>query len=338
MISELREIRGMYYANINTISYYVLLIFQFIYIRQKKKFPDFCVESVQNFLGTRSHNLVGTLVEDNRWYKKLFGKLISFFSTDFWIALEIYLMAAYIQYNGVFNRPFGYKVGTGANYFALLFINGSIYILTCIVIGLNPLKQMDWATPAYPLALIIAKIACHCEGCCWGIAWEHGVYNYRTERYEVPIQLIEAFWALLIFIFMMLYKKKAKRGTLFPLYLILFSGTRFFSEFLRREENVLGPLKVYHILCIVGVAVGIVLLLIVNKFGDKIDAHFDKHYRGVIGVAVQKIRGVREDGTYTEAGAKRAEKINEIVEKIKTKVKAYKKKREIRKRKGRIKF
>ena len=73
----------------------------------KKNFPSFCVQGIQNFLGARSSNLVGTLAEDNRWYKKLSARVISFLSKDFWLLLEIYLMASYIQYNGIYNKSFG---------------------------------------------------------------------------------------------------------------------------------------------------------------------------------------------------------------------------------------
>lgn len=339
MISAIHEVRNACYGNINTLAFYVLLIYQLIQFRQKRIIPSFCVDGVQKcFTGINQH-FFGTVSQELPWYKKVSNKILSFLSKDyFWIILEIYIMANFIQYNGVFNKSFGKSVGTGANYFALLFFNGALYILYCCVVGINPLKQLDWAAPSYPLALIFAKIACFCAGCCWGIEWEHGLYNYRTERYEVSTQLIEMSLALLIFIFMMLYKKKAKRGTLFPIYLIVYCGTRFFSEFLRREENVLGPFKMYHILCVIGIVVGIVLLLVVKIFGDKIDAHFDKNYRGVIGVIVKKVKGIEDDGTYTEQGKIRAEKIKEIKEKHKKKIEKAKKRRKIRKRKAQIKF
>lgn len=332
MFGITRELRNAYYVNFNDISLFVLLIYQYLYFRQKRDIPSFCVEAVQRFFQRIYQKFIGSLPEETSRVKLLFSKVLNFLSKDYlWLIIEIALMGALIQYYGVFNRPFGKLVGTGANYFALLFINGTLYVLYCCIVGINPLKQLDWATPSYPLALIFSKIGCFCGGCCWGVEWEHGLYSYRNERYEVPTQLIEAFLALAIFIFMMFYKKKAKKGTLFPTYLILYCSTRFFSEFLRREVNVLGPLKVYHILCIIGVIVGIVLLIVVKKYGDKIDAHFDKNYRGVIGSAVRKIRKIEDDGTYTEEGRIRAEKNKRKIEKAK-------KKRAVRKRKAQIKF
>lgn len=332
MLGITRELRDAYYANFNTIATFILLIYQYLHFKQKRDIPSFFVEGIQRFFQRIYQKFLGSLPEETSRVKMLFSKVLNFLSKDYlWLIFEIAIMATLIQYNGVFNRSFGKLVGTGANYFALLFINGAIYILYCCIVGINPLKQLDWIAPSYPLALIFSKFACFYAGCCWGFEWEKGLYSYRNEEYEFPVQLIEIFWALAIFIFMMFYKKKAKEGTLFPTYLILFSGTRFFSEFLRYEENVWGPLKTYHILCIIGVIVGIVLLIVVKKFGDKIDAHFDKNYRGVIGLTVRKIRKIEDDGTYTEEGRIRAEKIKRKIEKAK-------KKRAVRKRKAQIKF
>lgn len=332
MLGITRELRDAYYANFNSIATVILLIYQFLHFRQKRGIPSFCVGRIQQFFQRIHQNFFGSLPEEIPWYKKVFNNVLNFLSKDYlWLILEIVIMAALIQNNGVFNSSFGKLVGTGANYFALLFVNGAIYILYCCIVGINPLKQLDWATPSYPLALIFVKFACFAAGCCYGIEWEHGLYSYRNEKYEFPVQLIELFWALAIFIFMMLYKKKAKTGTLFPIYLILYSSTRFFSEFLRREDNVLGILKVYHILCIIGVVVGVIGLIIVNKYGSIINAHFEKNYRGVIGTITRKIKMVEDDDTPSEL-------TKEKYEAVKAKKEKAKKRKEVRKRKGRIKF
>ena len=102
--------------------------------------------------------------------------------------------------------------------------------------------------------------------------------NYHYEagpKREFPSQLLEAALALIIFIFLMWYRKKAKEGTLFPVYVILYSATRFFSEFTRCDPDVFGILKTYHILCIIGVVIGIIELLVVLKFSDRIRPLFN---------------------------------------------------------------
>ena len=125
---------------------------------------------------------------------------------------------------------------------------------------------MDLITPAYSLRLIVVKLACFCQGCCSGMECSWGVYYPSDDAVLFPSQLLEAFVSLIIFVFLMVYRKKAKEGTLFPIYLIIYSATRFFTEFTRIEDEVFGILKTYHILCLVGIFVGIIWHVIVKKY------------------------------------------------------------------------
>lgn len=203
-----------------------------------------------------------------------------FAKTTFWTIIEIFIISC-VQYfpSAFFNLKLGSLLKTGANYFGLIYFIPLVLFLFCYIVSINPFKQMDLITPAYPLALIFAKLACFCDGCCGGFECSWGMANYHyssVPQKEFPTQLVESGLGLAIFIFLILYKKKAKEGTLFPIYLITYSGTRFFSEFTSNDPNVFGILKVYHILCIVGVIVGIIELLIVLKFAGKITPLFDR--------------------------------------------------------------
>ena len=246
------------YAFFGTIGTYVLILFNLLQYRQKKEFLSLYSQSVLSYVDKKVPRM-----------KFLAGILLTL--------LELRIIS-YVQYNvpATFNRPFGDLVGTAANYFGLLFPAPFILLLFCILMRIEPLKQIDLITPAYPLALVFAKIACFCAGCCRGIECSFGLYNHSVESglVEFPVQLVEAGLALAIFIFLMYWRKKAKPGTMFPTYLILFSGTRFFSEFLRCEPEVFWIFKTYHILCIIGVIVGVAELFLVLKFGDKI-SQFD---------------------------------------------------------------
>lgn len=199
---------------------------------------------------------------------------------NFWTVIEIYIISCVqILPSAFLNTKLSELLETGANYFGLLLFIPFFLLPLFYVISINPLKQMDLITPAYPLALIFTKLACFCHGCCGGIECFWGLTNYINESNpvkEFPVQLVEAGLGLIIFIFIMLYKKKAKEGTLFPIYVIAYSATRFFSEFMRKEPNVLGMLKTYHILCIVGVIVGAIELLVVLKYAEKIRLVFNR--------------------------------------------------------------
>ena len=252
------------YDALGSLSSIIIYLFNILQYKRKKNLQSYSTQYLQNF-----------------FYKLKPGSKINILAFPIiWIILEIALFS-YVQYEltGFVNRTFGDMVGTGANYFGKLYHIPFLLVAICILFWVDPLKQIDLITPAYPLALVIAKLACFCQGCCRGIEWAGGLYNHSSERYEFPVQLVEAGLALLIFIFLMFWRDKAKPGTMFPTYLILYSATRFFSEFLRHEENVFGILKTYHILCIIGVIVGIVELLIALKFGKDIsDLFSETHY------------------------------------------------------------
>lgn len=174
-------------------------------------------------------------------------------TTAFWTILEIVLITAAQYFSAAyFNVAFGELVNTGANYFGLVFFAPVLVALVCLVLRIDLLAQMDIITPAYPLALIFVKIACYSANCCKGVAWIDGF----SRPIIIPVQLIESAAALLIFVFLMLCKDKMKKGTVFPIYLMVYSGIRFFTEFFRCEPKVFLGLRTYQLLCLVGIVVG----------------------------------------------------------------------------------
>lgn len=61
------------------------------------------------------------------------------------------------------------------------------------------------------------------------------------------------------------------------MYMITYSATRFFVEFVKAAHpNVLGPLNMYHLMCMTGIIIGLLLLLVVKLYGDTIYAFFEK--------------------------------------------------------------
>lgn len=192
-------------------------------------------------------------------------------SVGFWTVIEIIVFSA-VQYLPVMylNTAFGELMNTGANYFGLIFFAPLLVVAFCFLVKVNPLAQLDLITPAYPLALIFVKIICFTDGCCRGVRWIYGFYNPTSRLIEFPVQLLESAAALLLFVFLLLCRKKFKKGTAFPIYLISYSAIRFFTEFLRVEPAVFMGLKTYQILCIVGVVVGILEYFIACKYNSRL--------------------------------------------------------------------
>lgn len=144
------------------------------------------------------------------------------------------------------------------NYFGFAIFAPIIFVIFCKLISLDCWGYLDAFTPGYAISLVFFKMACFSYGCCEGINRFFTLYYPERNQYQFPIQLLECLVAVCIFFFLLYYRKKAKRGTMYPIFLVLYSGTRFFTEFLRVEPNIFGPLKAYHIWCVIGVVVGLV--------------------------------------------------------------------------------
>ena len=167
----------------------------------------------------------------------------------------------------------GNLLGTGANYYGMIIAMPVLLPLLCWIIGVDPFRQIDLITPAYPLALFFMKLGCFCAGCCYGIPCEFYFFNLKFDA--IPMQLVEAGIALLLFFFLLAYKRKAAAGTLLPVYTTLYSTIRFFTEFFRGESNVLWCFKVYHFLCLTGIILGAVQLVILRKYRHNIQHIFE---------------------------------------------------------------
>jgi len=258
----MNSLLGLYrnlYSPLGTISFFVLLIFNLSQIKYKKLMLCKISKLLQKYF-SKSNNTISKMLSSNTF-----------------LAIVETIIISIVQYLPIsfLNFEFGELVGTGANYFGLILFIPYILLLFCFLIQIHPLKQIDLITPAFPLALTISKLACFFTGCCRGIPTNFlGLYNHNSGLIEFPVQLLEAGIAFLIFIFLMFFIKKAKIGTIFPTYLIIYSATRFFSEFLRCEPNVFLGLKTYQLLCIIGIVIGIIELILVNKFRNKINNKF----------------------------------------------------------------
>lgn len=252
------NIRLLYYDIFGNISFVLFIIYNLTRYKEKK------------FLMSNLSSIIRSFFERKH--------IIVLSSITFWVVLETILISCVQSLPRAFlNWEFGKLVNTGANYFGLLYFIFFILFIYCTLIWVDPLKQIDMITPAFPLALIFVKIACFSAGCCHGVEWKYGLYNNAFDRVEFPVQLLEAALSLFIFIFLMLLRKKVKEGTMFPIYLIVYSATRFFSEFFRGEESVVWILKRYHILCIIGVILGIIEYIVVKKYGERISNYFKNH-------------------------------------------------------------
>lgn len=258
-----KDTRELIYSLAAIVAIIVLFIYNFTQIKLKKQNMSWA----SKYIGSRLLRKDGSVFECD-FSKK--GIIL--------VIIETIICTVFAYLPAALNFPFGKLVGTGANYFALLYSIPFFMMVMGFALWLNPLKQADISVPGIPLALVFTKIACFTSGCCNGLWWPAGPWNYSTERNEIPIQLIEAAVAFGLFVFLLWYRKTAKTGTVLPVYTILYSAIRFVTEFWRGEILVLGPFRLYHLFCLIGVIVGVIEYVLVKKYGDKISLYFDNTF------------------------------------------------------------
>ena len=252
----------MLYNPINTIAELSMILLMFLFIREYKAFCTFPV-------------LIGRYMHKNEKKNPLF--------LSFLVAVEIivYFMLCFALSKFIIPYISALFLGDRSdNFFLFIFVIPiAFFIFSSILFRLPPLKFWDFTVPSVNLALILFKIACFCAGCCYGIGYDGplSVFNCKNNRNELPIQLIEAGEAVIILIILFILKKRKKKvGTMYPTFMLLYSGMRFVSEFWRDDyPAVWGRLTGYHIQCIIGFILGVIYLLVVLKWGERINAYFE---------------------------------------------------------------
>jgi len=229
-----------------------LVMFNLLNIRRKKV-----------LLGKRSQIQMLRFAKGDQ--RRFLVRLLS--GATFWAVLETVVFSV-LQYicAPLMNTRFGDLVGTGTNYFGLLITSPILMAAGCAFFREDIRRQVDLVTPAFPLALAVSKIGCWYAGCCTGKACD-----FLGGKF-FPSQLVESAVAVVLFGVLLCVREKVRPGTLYPLYMILYSSVRFFTEFFREEENVFWIFKVYHFQCIGGVLLGFAALNFVLEYNAYLES------------------------------------------------------------------
>ncbi|OPX86013.1 MAG: Prolipoprotein diacylglyceryl transferase [Pelotomaculum sp. PtaB.Bin013] len=95
-------------------------------------------------------------------------------------------------------------------------------------------------------------------------------------QYHHPAFLYESLWNLLVFIFLMIYRKRADfHGQILLAYMALYSAGRFFIEGLRTDSLMLGPLRAAQVVSVIFIVAAIGLY--VSRKQDKHSIRQDEH-------------------------------------------------------------
>lgn len=135
-------------------------------------------------------------------------------------------------------------------------------------------EYCDFFVPCIPLFHFFGRIGCFLGGCCYGIEFPIG-FTYTHAAIEsangvcrLPVPLIEAFFNILIFIFLLVCynKNKIKKGNLILVYCFTYPIIRFADEFLRGDKirGFWGPLSTSQWISL-AIFVAALLYIIINR-------------------------------------------------------------------------
>jgi len=113
-----------------------------------------------------------------------------------------------------------------------------------------------------PFSIAIGRLGCLMAGCCRGlphqgflsVSYSDGIPRYPEPLYEIAFQLAVGF------LFIVLLKRKLLYGRLFSLYLIVYGGFRFLTEFIRETPKIYQGYSLYQFLCIAMIGIGAIEL------------------------------------------------------------------------------
>jgi phosphatidylglycerol:prolipoprotein diacylglycerol transferase len=171
-----------------------------------------------------------------------------------------YFDLGYYMQRGMWGGPLAYlAVATGVT----------------VLLARNKKRMLDLIILPLPLPMILAKVACFANGCCYGapcnLPWAvtfPGGSDYYTAPPGVsrhPTQLYEILVLAAIQVTFMVLDRKRWRGLLMAWFVVLYGIGRPLTEFFRAAEKrnvVIGPLTLSEAICLTGALLAGVVLII----------------------------------------------------------------------------
>lgn len=132
----------------------------------------------------------------------------------------------------------------------------------------------DCAVIPYAIIYIIGKVRCVMDGCCFGIVLMTVKGTDIVIRF--PSQYFEIAMLLLILVYMVvLMRKKNVEGVCWPVFLILYSISRYIADWLRGDPEELKPfffnVPEGRFFCIINLIMGVILVRVffIKTYGRK---------------------------------------------------------------------
>ena len=154
----------------------------------------------------------------------------------------------------------------------LSWFGGMLLAILCACLYLKRKKisvytVLDLLAPFVVLAQAIGRIGCFLNGCCYGRPSRFGIYVDASHEALIPTQIYSALMLLMIFVFLRFMQERPglKAGTVFFLYILLYSLKRFFIEFFRGDNSpVLWNLTLFQLFSVALFVVALTKLIMLR--------------------------------------------------------------------------
>ena len=138
----------------------------------------------------------------------------------------------YVFENISWIRENGFTLG-GFSFYGAVFLLPLVIPLIGKTIKLRWCAAMDSAAICILAMLGTIRLGCYLNGCCGGNVFQIGEFYFTF-----PTQLIECIWDFAILFTLLKWEETgSSRGFLYPRFLLLYGGARFFIEFLRNTTK-----------------------------------------------------------------------------------------------------
>ena len=133
-------------------------------------------------------------------------------------------------------------------------------------------RMCDFIAPCVCISFGISHVGCIFTGCCKGVPSDWGIYNPGAERLLFPVQLCEAFTALMVVWLVVSRAKKQQYrpdGLSFPVMLLCYGSTRFLWEFARDNQKILWGCSSLAFHALFMAFVGLLVIVYIKVWGNR---------------------------------------------------------------------
>lgn len=156
---------------------------------------------------------------------------------------------------------------SGLSFFGAVFLEPVFLLLLSLLLREKWETLLDLSAPSICGMLMVMKVHCMIFNCCKGrVLFE----NAAGEVVRFPSQIVELLAALaLAVVLIRLMRDAGNRGRIYPLFMVLYGGSRFILNLCRETTPFVWILPAGNFWSLIAIVIGIVWLMILNHTARK---------------------------------------------------------------------